>query len=290
MVAHQLMPLYLLDESRCILLDPGTALDKIRDRIELTLERRGLTPVGVLCTHSHYDHAGNAAYFQQKYHIPVAMPLGEAEQCRTEFAVKSYLYVFTQGQIHADQTTRSIPCLVDQTIWPEEDHIDFCGVRFQVIHTPGHSIDHISIITPDNVCYVGDAIMSGNTLHASKLPYAYHMSTYLRSVAKLRGLPCQKMIVAHSAILDSPYEDLIDENFQAVLLTLKRLGNIIDHPMTMDEIYVAVQEEMGIVVDTVSKALSYDRFLRPYLECMVDHDTHVLTLKNGVLAYGPKEP
>jgi hypothetical protein len=96
------------------------------------------------------------------------------------------------------------------------------------------------------------------------------------------------MIVAHGAIFDSPYEDLIDENFQAVLVTLKRLGDIVDHPMTMDEIYVAVQQNLGISVDSVNKALSFDRFLRPYLECMVDHDTHVLTLKNGVLAYGPK--
>jgi glyoxylase-like metal-dependent hydrolase (beta-lactamase superfamily II) len=289
MMGHQLMPVYLLDDSRCILLDPGTALDKIRDKIELTLEGAGLTPAGVLCTHSHYDHAGNAAYFQKKYHIPVAMPLGEAEQCRTEFAVKSYLYVFTQGQVHADQTMRSIPCLVDQVIWPEEEQVDFCGARFQVLHTPGHSIDHISVITPDNVCYVGDAIMSGATLHASKLPYAYHMSSYLRSVAMLRGLPCQRLIVAHGAVIDPPYDDLIDENIQAVLDTLEKLGGIIDRPMTMDEISIAVRGEMDITVDTVGKALSFERFLRPYLECMVDHDTHVLTLKNGVLAYGPKE-
>jgi hypothetical protein len=264
-------------------------LDKIRSRIELTLEQAGLTPAGVLCTHSHYDHAGNASYFQKKYHIPVAMPLGEAEQCRTEFAVKSYLYVFTQGQVHADQTMRSIPCLVDHTIWPDEDHLEFCGANFQVLHTPGHSIDHISLITPDNVCYVGDAIMSGATLRASKLPYAYHMSSYLRSVAMLCGLPCQKMIVAHGAVIDPPFDDLIDENIQAVLDTLKQLENIIDRPMTMDEISIAVRENMNITVDTVSKALSFERFLRPYLECMVDHNTHELTLKNGVLAYAPHQ-
>jgi hypothetical protein len=115
------------------------------------------------------------------------------------------------------------------------------------------------------------------------------MSTYLRSVLKLQALPCKKLIVAHGAIIDPPYDELIDANIQAVVDTLEKLGCIICRPMTMDEISVAVRGEMGIVVDTVEKALSFERFLRPYLECMLDHDTHILTLKNGIPAYGPKE-
>jgi glyoxylase-like metal-dependent hydrolase (beta-lactamase superfamily II) len=290
MMGHQLIPVYRLGQGRCILLDTGTALDKIRDKIEATLTAHGLVPAGILCTHSHYDHAGNAAYFQKKYHIPVAMPLGEAEQCRTEFAVKSYLYVFTPGQVHADQTMRSIACLTDQTIWPEDQTISFCGATFGILHTPGHSIDHISIITPDNVCYVGDAIMSGGTLAASKLPYAYHMKSYLASVEKLRALPCDKLIVAHGAVVDAPFDSLIDDNLKAPLDSLETLRTLIDRPMTMDEISVTVRREMGITVDTVMRALSFERFLRPYLECMVDQGTHILTLKNGILAYGPAEP
>ncbi len=289
MMGHQLIPIYLVDKQRCVMLDTGTALDKIRSRIELTLERAGLRLAGILCTHSHYDHAGNAAYFQGKYNIPVAMPLGEAEQCRTEFAVKSYLYVFTPGQVHEDQTMRSIPCLVDQVIQPDADDIIFCGVRFRVIHTPGHSIDHVSILTPDNVCYVGDAIMSGGTLRASKLPYAYHMRSYLSSIEKLRGLSCDAMIIAHGDVVRPPFDSILDENLKVPQDSLERLRRIIDRPMTMDEISISVRAEMGIVVDTVMKALSFERFLRPYLECMVDQGTHVLTLKNGILAYGPKE-
>jgi glyoxylase-like metal-dependent hydrolase (beta-lactamase superfamily II) len=289
MMGHQLIPLYRLDDSRCILMDTGTALEKIRTKIENTLEAAGLTLAGILCTHSHYDHAGNAAYFQKKYSIPVAMPLGEAEQCRTEFAVKSYLYVFTPGQVHEDPTMRSIPCLVDEIIWPEDQELNFCGATFQIVHTPGHSIDHISVITPDGVCYVGDALMSGETLKGSKLPYAYHMKSYLSSIEKLRSLSCKKMIIAHGAILEAPFDQIIEDNLTAPLESLEKLRTIIDHPMTMDDISVAVRAEMGIVVDTVMKALSFERFLRPYLECMVDQGTHVLTLKNGILAYGPAE-
>jgi glyoxylase-like metal-dependent hydrolase (beta-lactamase superfamily II) len=287
LMGHQLMPVYRLDAQRCILIDPGTALPKVRSSIEAALAQAGLTPVGVLCTHSHYDHVGNASYFKEKYGIPVAMPIGEAEQCRTAFAVKSYLYVFTPGQVQEDETMRAIPCYADQVIGAGDDSVNFCGVTFGVLHTPGHSIDHVSLITPDNVCYVGDALMSGGTLRASKLPYAYHMSSYLRSLELLRTVPCEQMIIAHGGVVEAPFDALIDENIEAPLATLGKLSTIVNRPMTMDEISVDVRAAMGIEVNTVEKALSFERFLRPYLECMVDHQTHILTLKNGILAYAP---
>lgn len=70
----ELIPLYRLDNNKCILLDTG--LEQEREDIENTLLEAGLTPAGILCSHAHIDHAGNNRYFQEKYRIPWLSPPG----------------------------------------------------------------------------------------------------------------------------------------------------------------------------------------------------------------------
>lgn len=86
--ANELIPLYLLDDRRCVLLDSGLA--KERDEIEKTLLEAGLEPAGILCSHAHVDHCANNRYFQEKYHLPVALTAPEAGMCSSILNLKCY--------------------------------------------------------------------------------------------------------------------------------------------------------------------------------------------------------
>ena len=280
-----IIPFYRLDESRCILLDTGTW--HFREAMENTFEKYSMVPVGILGTHTHYDHYGNAAYFKEKYGSITALPIGEAEMSRSIYGVKSYLFCFSVGQVIKDKKMQAIPCETDIIIREDQEEVSLCGSVFKVIHTPGHSIDHISVITPDGVCYAGDALMCGHSLHASKLPYAFHMEMSLMSLEKMRSIKSAYMILAHRGILKAPYDDIIDENIHVMNREIEHAADIINRQMTVEEIYAAIQKEMGLSTDTVEKALDLERFLRPYLEHLIDRGSHVQTVKNGILCYGP---
>ncbi len=283
---RQLIGLYLTDSRHCILLDSGTATD--RDEIEKTLADAGLSPVGVLATHTHFDHFGNASYFQKKYHIPVAISFGEAELCRTFPAVKGHLFVFSAGEIMSDPVMSPIPCKVDRVIMPAEDELYFCGVRFEILRTPGHSPEHISVITPDRVCYGGDALMCGHALTDAKLPYAYNFRQTLESIELFRGLSCDWLLLAHRGVLPAPFDGIADQNRAVMERQLRTVADIIDRQMSVEEIYAAVRETMNIRVDTPRRAQSLERFLRPYLECLIDDGTHRLSIRGtGTLCYEP---
>lgn len=283
---HQLIGLYITDGRHCILLDCGPA--GLRDEIEQTLAAAGLTPVGILATHAHFDHFGNATYFQQKYGIPVAISFGEAELCRTFPAVKSHLFVYSAGEIMSDPLLKTLPCKVDRVIMPYEDDIYFCGVRFRILRTPGHSPEHVSIITPDRVCYCGDALMCGRNLEGAKLPYAYNFRQSLESIEQFRDLACDYMLVAHRGVVKAPFDALLDDNRRCMEQQLQTVSSIIDHQMSLEEIFSAVREAMRIRVDTPRKAENLERFLRPYLECLLDDGTHKLSLRGtGTLCYEP---
>jgi glyoxylase-like metal-dependent hydrolase (beta-lactamase superfamily II) len=285
LVGYQMIPLYLTDSKHCIMMDTGT--EDMRGDILRALEEADLTPIGLLCTHTHYDHFGNANFFSQHFHCPVALPLGEAEICRTFASVKSHLAVFSAGQIMDDPKMASIPCLVDHVIRPEENDTMFRGVRFRVLHTPGHALDHVSYITPDGVCYGGDALLCGHSLTVSKLPYAFNFRQSLESIEKFRTLDASKMILAHKGVVDAPFDQLLDDNIRVMREQLQWVGGLIDHQMTVEEIYTAVRQAMGIKVNTPEKALNLERFLRPYLECLIDDGTHRQSIRDGALCYEP---
>lgn len=63
------------EDNFCVLIDPGLDPAGIDAQVMLL----GKTPEAVLCTHGHFDHVGGAAYFQQKYKIPVYLPSGDVK-------------------------------------------------------------------------------------------------------------------------------------------------------------------------------------------------------------------
>ncbi len=167
----ELIPFYKLDDSHCILLDTG--LNDQREDLEGSLREAGLTPVGVICSHAHIDHMGNVAYLKQTYGTQLAMSLGEAGHQMSYLGLNITNYLMSPEDVVESPPLHGTPCLADRIILPTEDRITFCGATFDIIHTPGHTVDHICTRTPDNVLYLGDAMMTGRTLHHSKFPFAF---------------------------------------------------------------------------------------------------------------------
>ena len=285
-VGMALIGLYLIDDHRCLLLDCGPA--SCRETLENALTAAGFVPDGIIASHSHYDHFGNAAYFQQKYNIPVAITFGEAELCRTLPAIKSYLFAYSAGEVMDDPDLTALPCNVDRVIMPSEDYFYLRGIRFDLLRTPGHSPEHAAIITPDRVCYAGDALMVGPSLERAKLAYSYNIRQAIESIENFRGLRCDWLICAHKGVVPAPFDGLLDANRDLMEERLQAVCRIIDREMSRDEIFTAVRDTMHIKVDTIRKAENLERFLRPYLECLVDDGSLRLTLRgSGTLCYEP---
>ncbi len=278
--------LYLIDDHRCILLDCGPA--SCRETLEASLAAAGFVPDGIIASHSHYDHFGNATYFQQKYNIPVAITFGEAELCRTLPAIKGYLFAYTAGEVLDDPDLTALPCNVDRVIMPSEDYFYIRGIKFGLLRTPGHSPEHAAIITPDRVCYAGDALMCGPSLEHAKLAYSYNVRQAIESVDIFRDLDCDYILCAHKGLVRAPFDDFLDANRDHLEARLKAVAALIDREMSRDEIFTAVRDGMHIKIDTIRKAENLERFLRPYLECLVDDGVLRFTLRGtGTLCYEP---
>ena len=111
-----------------VLIDAGGPMDPLYEAVD----RNGLTVTHILLTHHHHDHVERTVDAKGRYGARVlAHPL-EAEQLDT----------------------------VDRTIEPGET-IDAGGLRFEALHTPGHTAGMISFRTPEAV-FTGDTLFRGS--------------------------------------------------------------------------------------------------------------------------------
>ncbi|MEA4934674.1 MAG: MBL fold metallo-hydrolase [Lawsonibacter sp.] len=279
--AMELIPFYKLDDRRVILLDSG--LKDEREELEASLLEQGLSPAGILCSHAHVDHCGNNRYFQEKYHIPVALTLPEAGMCSSILNLKCYFLMLPPAMVERESS-----CMVhtpDIMLPADDGPFSFVGTPFRIIHTPGHSSGHISTITPDHVCYTADALISQEYL-GSKLPYNLCHALANTSREKLRNLDCAAYIMAHRGVCSrEDIDSLIDDNQTLVRLRTREILDLISQPMTASQIVQSVCQLFQLFTHKPPRSLRFERNIRFFIEYLVDEGLLEMTCRQGVTLY-----
>ena len=135
----------------CFLVDPGTD----PEAIDKALGVLGLEPRHIFCTHGHFDHAGSAAFFQEKYGANCYLPRGDLKTLRgSNFLLMAFRIPFSMKMPRVEAAEGLAMVLGEE--------------EMRILAAPGH--------TPGSclLCY-GQVIFTGDTLYSygvglSKLP------------------------------------------------------------------------------------------------------------------------
>ena len=223
-----LLPIYRVTDADMILIDTGYA--KL-DRAGLTalIEDSGFHLRGIICSHAHFDHSGNVRYLQQRCGAKAAAHIIEAGISVNPDAYRANYVALTYGK------SREIfleECFVaDTIIGPEDDFLDFCGVRFGILQLPGHSAGHIGVVTPDNVAYVGDCLIDQQQIDSAKLPTSMFIARDLQSKEFLRRTQYDAYILAHKSVV-TDIAPLVDSNIAFIHRKAEELLNDLTDGMT----------------------------------------------------------
>lgn len=278
------IPFYKINHEEIIMLDSGWAKGE-RDGIDDLLEKNKLKVVGIICSHAHIDHVGNNAYLKEKYNAIIAMPAYEALICSSTVNLK--LYYNSQTLSDVTEHFGHMVCKTDIMILDNQDTVTVKGIKFKIIHTPGHSPAHICIITPDDVAYLGDTLISYEVMRGAKMPYAYILREDLKSKVKLYDLKCMKYVVAHKGIFDD-ITQLISDNIDFYKNRAARVYELIDGAMTMEDILKAAIKEFNIYVNSRYKYTMIQRMLGSYVEYLNETGMIALNMDKGFLKYSIK--
>ncbi len=275
------IPFYKINDDEIIMLDSGLKKGE-RRRINDFLEQNNLKIAAIICSHAHIDHIGNNAYFKEKYNCIIAMSECEAFFCSSILNLK--IYYSSQSMSEVEKHLGHMICGTDIVISNSQDKVNVCGIEFKIMHTPGHSPGHICIITPDDVAYLADSLISYEVMKGAKMPYAYILKQDLESKSKLYDLKYSKYIVAHKGIYDD-ITQLIVDNIEFYKSRAYRIYDIVEGSMTMQEIFSAVITDFKIPIGSIYKYDVIERMLHSYLEYLYEVEMLKLNIENGFLKY-----
>ena len=156
----------LESDGEIVVIDPGPISDAHLDAILAAVGRRSVT--SVLVTHTHSDHA------------PLANPLAR------ELEVPAY------GHAPGPEFEPDLRLTEGSTV-------TVGGIALEVIHTPGHSDDHLCFLT-GRLLFTGDHIMGGSSVMVED------MGSYLRSLERLQGLDLDRLYPGHGPEVEQPQE------------------------------------------------------------------------------------
>lgn len=125
-----------------IIIDPGDEAKKILERVD----ELGLDIKLILLTHGHIDHVGALKEVKEATNAEVAIHVDDAnfKRYRSSGLVLGLFYP------HPPAPDRLLK---------DGDTLDIAGMRFEVIHTPGHTAGGICLLR-DGVVFSGDTLFN----------------------------------------------------------------------------------------------------------------------------------
>lgn len=274
------IPFYKVNDEEIIMLDTGTRQE--RKGIEKLLKENHFKVLAILCTHSHIDHAGNNAYLKEKHHSIIAIPEEEAWACNSLKNLKVHFNAY--DLVSVKEHYGHLVFDADILLSPEDKSVYLCGVKFGIIPTPGHSISHISIVTPDDVAYLGDCLIGYDVMKGAKMPYACFLKMDLESKSKLLDIKHSKYVIAHKGIYDDIHP-LVKDNIEFFKYRASRIYNLIQGSMSLDEIMQSINKNFHIRITSVQKHNVIERMLRSFLEYLVETGRLEMLIEESVIKY-----
>ncbi|CAM3103118.1 MBL fold metallo-hydrolase [Filibacter tadaridae] len=187
----------LIKDQFPILIDTGFGSEA--EDTERLIKEEGVSPEDlhlIVNTHYHSDHVGGNFHFQKKYGVPIAAHRWEADlinSCDSEACGAEWL----------DQPVE--PYQVDTKL-SDNDEIHTGSRTLQVLHTPGHTLGHISLYEPEE-----EVLICGDIFHKNDIGWlnifregVSSIQRSMESLDRLSTLPMQRAYSGHGPQIENP--------------------------------------------------------------------------------------
>lgn len=173
----------------CVIIDLGG-----NDEVLKYIENNNLNVEAVFLTHGHYDHISGVSLMQEKLNVKV-------------FAYKDEIALLENQENNLSCRLENPILLKNITYINEDTKLNFIGLDFKPIHTPGHTVGGCSYyVESEKVLFAGDTLFY-TTYGRYDLPTGDVKSLGLSINNKLLTLPDEvKVYPGHGVYTNIKYE------------------------------------------------------------------------------------
>ncbi|MCY6484207.1 MBL fold metallo-hydrolase [Clostridium aestuarii] len=266
---------YVFKNKFCALIDSGldnSAAKKFDD----ILKNNGLHPKYIINTHAHLDHCGGNHYFNQNYTGTIVYT-SQKEKLYMENPQLLSTIVSSAPPIKKI-AVKAKPFKVDYILEYGTNKIN--DEKFEIIPLKGHSEEHIGIITPEKVCFLGDCIFSAETLDKYPFPFLFDIEASIETLENLREVDADYFVISHGKNILTKAEllTLIDKNIENIEKYIDMILELLDQPCTredilenimiLDDISVGIRKYM-LNLSSISAFISY-LYNKDLIDCSIE--------------------
>ncbi len=209
---HRIICLYanvyvVTGHGHCFLVDTGpVAFQRFLAR---QLQRLGITRIhGVILTHTHYDHAGNAAFLQKKFGCRIMVHPAEARYLKKGLSsvpggITAFARAMERVASGIEPKMLAFPPCEPDALPALEIHKSFFDMPVTVMATPGHSSGSVSVVVDRKIVLVGDC-MFGVIPKKILPPFGDDVGQMVYSWRQLLATGCHTFLPGHGFGVSRP--------------------------------------------------------------------------------------
>lgn len=238
---------YVFDDNSCLLIDSGASASFGLKTIKI-LEKQGLKIGGIINTHFHGDHTGGNKAIQDYCDCPIyASPI---DKIFIENPILSPFSIYSAYPLEPlkNKLVMSAPSKVSYEV--TGNSVNIHEQEFNIIELSGHTMGQIGIVTPDEVFFAGDAVISHRNL--VKFPFLYmgDLDSYLKSLEKLKGVEFPYKILSHDGLFMDDWQQTLAANEQQIQTIINVILAKLSSFQSREQVIQEVINQLDLPINT----------------------------------------
>jgi glyoxylase-like metal-dependent hydrolase (beta-lactamase superfamily II) len=238
----------------------------------------------VFNTHSHADHCGGNDYFQNKQNAKIIAPALEANFITSPILEPIYLYGAYPPKELQNRFLMAKPSRVDIEVSAQSLDIELGGqeLSFETISLKGHSPNMMGLISPDNIAFIGDALIDKNNIDKHPLIFTYNVHEHLDSIDKLKTLKCEGYVLAHGGYYDS-IDQLVGINRQALIRVSNDIKEIVNtEDITLEALHQTLASKYQLKENLSTYTLNHS-VIKAHVQYLIDSAIIKVLIEDGMM-------
>lgn len=273
------IPLYMPDRQNAVMIDSGLKRD--RDGILSLLEKEHIRVGTLLTSHYHRDHVENHPALKAAFGCDIWMSPYADAVCRDKTTLRSGSY---ESLFMTLARGGPFVCSADRLIYQQDTVVHTPVGDFPILRLSGHAQEHIGFVTPDDVAYLGDTILSEDVLHAVRIPYCTYCAGDLEAKEAVARMDHKLYILAHNGVRES-IRELAIENHRNLLQKADMVASLCNSYMTKEQLAAKLMAHTAMDTASPLKVFGAERNVQVMIEYLIETGCLKLRARDGFVEY-----
>lgn len=237
--------IYKLDDNNIYLIDSGNDKDTGKKILKI-INEQGWNILGIINTHSHADHIGGNKFISERTNCQIFAQ--GIEKCFIKNTILEATFLYGGAPFKELQNK-----FLQASSSNAKEIVNFLPEGLQVISLKGHSFDMIGLITSDDICFIGDALFSKETISKYHIFFISDIKEFLNTLDYLENLR-GKMFVPSHVEASNNIQDLIEYNRKKVHEIINKICSFCSTPQSFETI-------LKYLFDTYNLTMNYNQYV-----------------------------